>query len=48
MTAAPAFFAAIAMGEAPGTPSAIIDMRAIYGGLVLPLSILERAERIVA
>ena len=35
MTAAPAFFAAMAMGEAPGTPSAIIDMCAIYGGLVL-------------
>ena len=35
MTAAPAFFAAMATGEATGTPSAIIDRRAIYGGLVL-------------
>ena len=33
--AAPAFFATVITGAAPGTSSALIDMRATYGGMGL-------------
>lgn len=33
--AAPEFFAVYLTGSAPGTPSALIDMRATYGGTAL-------------
>lgn len=33
--AAPAFFAEALTGAAPGTPSALIDMRATYGGTAI-------------
>lgn len=36
---APAFFANLITGSTPGTPSAMIDMRATYGGFGLGLAL---------
>ena len=37
---APEFFATVITGAAPGTPSAITDMRATYGGMGLGIGLL--------
>ncbi|WP_077530018.1 DUF4345 domain-containing protein [Vreelandella utahensis] len=39
-TFAPAFLASVVTGAEPATPSAVIDMRATYGGMALGLATL--------